>query len=130
MGDRGSAAPASVLCLGHLGWNWVWQRPQQILSRIARHWPVVYVNEPGIQRGHLAEPYLDLVAEQGNLSAWQPEFPDRPDFLPRWREVYVELVRDPLRRSGWLERQRAEARPTRRLVLWFYTPLPFYFAEQ
>jgi UDP-galactopyranose mutase len=120
----------AVLCLGHLGWNWVWQRPQQILSRVARHWPVIYVNEPGIQRGYLAEPYLDLVAEQANLSAWQPEFPDRAELLPRWRETYVELVRDRLLRRGWLARSDGVIRATRPLLLWFYTPVPFYFADQ
>jgi len=30
----------------HLRWDFVWQRPQQILSRFGRSRPVLYVEEP------------------------------------------------------------------------------------
>src|SRR5919206_2266564 len=34
-----------VVCLSHLRWNWVWQRPQHLLSRCARTQRVFYVEE-------------------------------------------------------------------------------------
>ncbi|MFL5966069.1 MAG: UDP-galactopyranose mutase [Gaiellaceae bacterium] len=34
-----------VVCLSHLRWDWVWQRPQHLLSRCARHRRVFYVEE-------------------------------------------------------------------------------------
>jgi glycosyltransferase involved in cell wall biosynthesis len=36
-------ATAPIICLCHLGWDWVWQRPQQFLSRLARQHPVLFV---------------------------------------------------------------------------------------
>ena len=34
-----------LVCLSHLRWDWVWQRPQHLLSRCARHRRVFYVEE-------------------------------------------------------------------------------------
>jgi glycosyltransferase involved in cell wall biosynthesis len=36
-----SARPIIAIC--HLGWDWVWQRPQQFLSRLAKRRPVLFV---------------------------------------------------------------------------------------
>lgn len=32
-----------IICFCHLGWDWVWQRPQQFLSRFAQRHPVLFV---------------------------------------------------------------------------------------
>src|SRR3954466_5321154 len=32
-----------LICFCHLRWDGVWQRPQQLLSRLAHHHPVVFV---------------------------------------------------------------------------------------
>jgi glycosyltransferase involved in cell wall biosynthesis len=37
------AENAPIICFCHLGWDWVWQRPQQFLSRLAKHHPVLFV---------------------------------------------------------------------------------------
>ena len=34
-----------VVCLSHLRWDFVWQRPQQLLSRCARERRVFFVEE-------------------------------------------------------------------------------------
>src|SRR5215208_3741172 len=35
-----------LLCHSHLRWDWVYQRPQHLLTRLARHWPVIVEEEP------------------------------------------------------------------------------------
>jgi hypothetical protein len=35
-----------LICFAHLRWNFVYQRPQHLLSRVARHCRVWYVEEP------------------------------------------------------------------------------------
>ena len=35
-----------LVCHSHLRWDWVYQRPQHLLSRLARHWPVIVEEEP------------------------------------------------------------------------------------
>ena len=42
--DKSAGAPTDpIICFCHLGWDWVWQRPQQFLSRIAKNRPVLFV---------------------------------------------------------------------------------------
>lgn len=36
----------TLIVFSHLRWNFVHQRPQHVLSRIAAHWQVIYVEEP------------------------------------------------------------------------------------
>lgn len=43
LSSGGSAAEAPIICFCHLGWDWVWQRPQQFLSRLAKRHPVLFV---------------------------------------------------------------------------------------
>ena len=43
----GTAEPLpTIICLSHLRWDFVWQRPQQLLSRFARTRRVIFVEEP------------------------------------------------------------------------------------
>lgn len=39
----GAQAPKPIIAICHLGWDWVWQRPQQFLSRLAKRHPVLFV---------------------------------------------------------------------------------------
>jgi UDP-galactopyranose mutase len=118
-----------ILCISHLGWDHVWQRPQQILSRLSQHYPVLYVAEPEIAPTADGEPRLDLVANEEHLRAWQPVVPDRPDILWSWRETYTALVQDLLRQEGWLNQDSGSPVATRPLILWFYTPIPWYMLD-
>ncbi|MBK9052592.1 MAG: hypothetical protein IPL78_17265 [Chloroflexi bacterium] len=112
----------TILCLAHLGWDNVWQRPQQLLSRLAQHYPVIYVNEPFMTTPE-AEPHLKSVAMGGNVSAWQPFFPDRQDVRDSWEENYMELVKN-LLLDQQLVHQNGVLAAAQPLILWFYTPYP------
>jgi glycosyltransferase involved in cell wall biosynthesis len=116
------------LCLSHLGWDYVWQRPQHILSRLAQHYPVTYLNEPELTASGHGEPYLRSVASEDNVSAWQPVFPDRAHVLEKWRQVYVGLVQELLIDRKWVV-QNGRLIRARPLILWFYTPTPYYFLD-
>ena len=41
--EQPAASGMPIICFCHLGWDWVWQRPQQFLSRFARTHPVLFV---------------------------------------------------------------------------------------
>ena len=47
----------------HLRWDFVWQRPQQLLSRLARRAPVLFVEEP-LYDNDVTTPRLDLTPRQ------------------------------------------------------------------
>ncbi len=38
--------PSGLICISHLRWDFVYQRPQHLLSRIAKERPVIYFEEP------------------------------------------------------------------------------------
>ena len=45
-----SDAPAPLLvCFSHLRWDFVWQRPQHLLSRAAKHYRVLVIEEPAYE---------------------------------------------------------------------------------
>src|SRR5687767_4282666 len=64
--------PLIVHC--HLRWDFVWQRPQQILSRLARNAPILFVEEP-IFLDDLGSPRLDLSIPAANVFRAIPHLP-------------------------------------------------------
>jgi glycosyltransferase involved in cell wall biosynthesis len=107
--------PIIVHC--HLCWDWVWQRPQQFISRISRRHPVLFVETLGPDPT-LVAPYVRLHyhADHPNVTRVRLQFP-----MWRWGdEAYVdntrrELVKDTLR--GPLAGQFKNP------VQWFYDPM-------
>ena len=55
----------------HLRWSFVWQRPQQIHSRLARRHPVLFIEEPVIEDAPGKE-YLEITCPLPNLWVVQP----------------------------------------------------------
>lgn len=117
----------ALICLSHLAWDFVWQRPQQILSRLAEHYPMLYINEPDV--ADIDDLRLDPVAATESMSAWQLTIPNREPELSQWRRLYRDTVRTLLLRHGWVEETEEGLAALRPLILWFYTPTPYYMAD-
>jgi UDP-galactopyranose mutase len=96
-----------ILCLSHLRWNFVYQRPQHLLSRAARRHRVFFWEEPVEVDGPAG---LDITQPQHNLWVVVPQIP------AGWPEAArAELLRQ------LLDRLIAEYYLTD-FVLWYYTP--------
>jgi glycosyltransferase involved in cell wall biosynthesis len=104
-----------LLCLSHLRWNFVFQRPQHLLTRAARDNDVVFFEEPIFQAG-VPAPRLDR----------------RP--TPEGVTVAVPVLPEGMGGEQTVGAQRAlldgllAAETGRRLVAWFYTPMALEFA--
>ncbi len=101
----------------HLRWDFVWQRPQQILSRIARDNPVLFVEEP-LLLDDASAPSLDLSMPHDGVFRAVPRLPRSVG--ERYDEgiaVIRELVSAALTRPPLAGRFG-------RTVQWFYTPMP------
>lgn len=103
-----------VLCLSHLRWGFVFQRPNHLMSRCARQRRVFFVEEPHFDAG---TPRMDTERVEGDLHVVVPHLPpgtsgDDADRLQH--ELLGRLVE--------------RARITRPL-LWLYTPMAVRMAR-
>ena len=116
--SRASTAPSDrpIIVHSHLRWDFVWQRPQQILSRLAAHAPVLFVEEP-IFLDDLAAPRLDITVPFANVFRVVPcltgELRDDPDNA-------VALVRS-LTQNAIATEPRLMGRFANP-IQWFYSP--------
>jgi glycosyltransferase involved in cell wall biosynthesis len=72
----GTLAPLDrpIVVHSHLRWDFVWQRPQQILSRMAEHAPVLFIEEP-IFLDDVPDPRLDITVPFANVFRAIPHLP-------------------------------------------------------
>src|SRR3712207_896024 len=66
-----SDVPAPLLvCFSHLRWDFVWQRPQHLLSRAAKHYRVIFIEEPIFKDS--VTPHISLSHRPGGVTVAVP----------------------------------------------------------
>jgi len=98
----------AVIAGSHLRFDGVWQRPQQLLSRLAERVPVLFVEEP-----FAAAEERNAILERGAVSVLRP-FRHEPGDA-RLDGATIRSARD------WLGSRRA--------ALWLYTPMMLELAD-
>jgi len=106
--------PGDVLCLSHLRWGFVYQRPNHLMSRWARERRVFFVEEPV---WGASEPRMEVTIVEPNLHVCVPHLVDGTPgdqiegLQARLLDELVsrERIKDPL--------------------LWFYTPMAMGFGD-
>lgn len=107
-----------LIVQSHLRWDFVWQRPQQLLSRFARTAPVLFIEEPFFSHDDAA-PSLDVTAPHDNVWRAVPRLPRTfADDYDRSIAAVRELVSDQLSAGAALDGLFANS------VQWFYTGMP------
>jgi glycosyltransferase involved in cell wall biosynthesis len=102
-----------ILCLSHLRWNFVYQRPQHLLGRCARDHRVVFVEEPLFDAG---EPQLELRVKD-SLTVAVPHLPAEtsPELAEHVQRIMIDRMLHDLKNP--------------RPVLWYITPMAIGFAH-
>jgi UDP-galactopyranose mutase len=100
---------ADLICLSHLRWDFVYQRPQHLLSRCAKERRVFFVEEPIYGEGPLR---LDVSRREENLYVVVPHLPEG-----LLSEVSVEAIQ-----QASIDRLINE-HAISDYVLWYYTPM-------
>ena len=113
---RGASA---LVCFSHLRWNFVWQRPQHLLSRFARHLPVYVVEEPEFAEDDA--PASVRMERHGDVTVITPVLPFDPE--PRWgfndtTTPQIRALLAPVFTELGLLGDEAGT-----LVAWYYTPM-------
>jgi len=109
---------APIIVHSHLRWDFVWQRPQQLLSRLARRNEVLFVEEP-IYCDDVGAAWLSLSEPEPRVHRAVPMLPAslRGEYDASIGEIR-ELVRQEIAAGGVLGGRFARA------IQWFYTPMP------
>jgi len=97
-----------IVCLSHLRWDFVYQRPQHLLSRCAQERRVLFIEEPVLTDGESA---WRVTPRSDNLTVAVPGL-SSADFNGNQDAVV----------AGMIDRLFAEQRISR-YVLWYYTPM-------
>ena len=100
----------TLIVFSHLRWGFVYQRPQHLLSRLAKTFKVIVVEEPVHDAGPA---HLECVPQGANLELLVPHTPvDAPGFHDDQLSVLQPLLASYLREHGIDD-----------YLIWFYTPM-------
>jgi UDP-galactopyranose mutase len=105
-----------LICLSHLRWNFVWQRPQHLLSRFAKRQRVFFVEEPIVSE--LPAPRLEVTRHESGVFVVAPHIP-----LERWTAGDGEIVLRDLFDRLFIEQKIDE------FFFWYYTPMAFEWTK-
>lgn len=112
----GASDKPTLLCFSHLRWNFVFQRPQHLMSRFARTHRVIFWEEPILDA--TAEPSLALsICAKSGVTVAVPHLnPNEPAAIheKQLRRLVDEVLGE---------------RVTGRLVRWYYTPMMLPFSR-
>ncbi|MEH3087150.1 MAG: glycosyltransferase family 1 protein [Xylophilus ampelinus] len=105
-----------LLVFSHLRWNFVYQRPQHLLSRLAAHREVIFFEEPVPGADH---PWLEHLPAPAGVTVLRPHVTGRrPGFDPEHLHILRQMLRG----------IRAAHAP-RGCLAWFYTPMALPLAD-
>ncbi|HEY0004640.1 MAG TPA: glycosyltransferase family 1 protein [Pyrinomonadaceae bacterium] len=104
-----------LVCLSHLRWDFVYQRPQHLLSRFARERRVFFIEEPVFEEGPMR---LDVSQREDELYVVVPHLPK--DLIS---DVALEAVQ-----QGLIDRLFKDYQ-IKDHFLWYYTPMAMGFTR-
>jgi glycosyltransferase involved in cell wall biosynthesis len=107
----------TLVVFSHLRWNFVYQRPQHLLSRLAERWPVVFIEEPV---PNATEDRMEHITAAPGVQVWRPHVRGAAcGFHPEHKLVLQRLVAQSMREHRVHD-----------YWLWFYTPMALPVADR
>lgn len=107
----------AIITFSHLRWDFVYQRPQHLLSRLASRHRVIFIEEP---IPGAASPEWQFDHPHPNVLVCRPQ---SPSSAPGFHDEQLPYLRT-------LLRQLVEQEHLEEYVLWFYTPMALPLADQ
>jgi glycosyltransferase involved in cell wall biosynthesis len=101
-----------VLCFSHLRWSFVYQRPQHLMTRMQRHFPVLFFEEPIFEERESAE--LRAEVQESGVEVLTPLLPHGANALKAQKSLL----------AGFLA-----GRQIQRCLAWYYTPMALEFSR-
>lgn len=107
------ARPSALICFSHLRWNFVYQRPQHLMSRFCNVMKVLFIEEPYFGDSN----YFEVTNPEKNLWVVVPQFKtgsSEADIIQRQKVFIKELIC-----SMNIETY----------VAWYYTPMALAISD-
>lgn len=98
----------TIAVLSHLRWDFVYQRPQHLLSRLAEHYQIIFFEEPVF---HHKEHLAVISTPHPNVMVWKPRTPVKAMGFHDDQLPYLQ----PLLRQAIADHED--------YIVWFYTPM-------
>ncbi|TFW25982.1 glycosyltransferase, partial [Duganella callida] len=102
------SAMQTMIVFCHLRWDFVYQRPQHLLSRLAQHYRILFVEEPVYHDGAA---YLKTSTPAPNVTVYQPHTPVQ---APGFHDDQLAVLQPLLAELPGIDQQP---------IVWFYTPM-------
>jgi UDP-galactopyranose mutase len=105
----------TIVVFCHLRWDFVYQRPQQLLTRLAQHYRILFVEEPVFDD---AAPFMEQTSPAPNVTVCRAHTPIlaggfHDDQIPLLQPLLADLVP-----------------PGEQPIAWFYTPMALPLLQQ
>ncbi|WP_245458673.1 hypothetical protein [Mesorhizobium sp. M8A.F.Ca.ET.057.01.1.1] len=113
--NRISEDSHTLLCFSHLRWNFVYQRPQHVLSIASKTQKILYFEEPAFEE--VPEAFLRANDVTPSICVLTPILPigtNSDDAVSSQRKLLDRLL---------------ASVPQGRLTLWYYTPMALRFSD-
>lgn len=104
-----------LVCFSHLRWNFVYQRPQHLISRFAKSFRVFFIEEPIL---NAATDKLETYVSDENVKVVVPHLlgdHTRPDIPFRLQELVENMFHD---------------EEITNYIFWYYTPMALKFSRE
>lgn len=98
----------TIVVFSHLRWDFVFQRPQHLLSRLAQHYPILFVEEPVFDDG---EPFMEQSSPAPNVTVCRAH---TPIHAAGFHDEQLRLLQPMVAQL---------APPGEEVIAWFYTPM-------
>ncbi|MDB5319258.1 MAG: glycosyl transferase group 1 [Phycisphaerales bacterium] len=114
--DKKSTDRYGIVVFSHLRWGFVWQRPQQFLSRFAKKHKILFIEEPFFDLKDGAEPRIDYHKVMPNVTVVTPHVSGEWNRNPRMPTKLREFTKTAIAAMN-------ETGEFDRPLLWYYSPM-------
>ena len=116
IGEKKDTDRYGIVVFSHLRWGFVWQRPQQFLSRFAKKHQILFIEEPFFDRPPGTEPELTFHRVMPNVTVASPHVDQSWNRNPKMPQKLRELAQqaiDHMNENGEFDSP----------LLWYYSPM-------
>ncbi|MDB5851856.1 MAG: glycosyltransferase family 1 protein [Rhodoferax sp.] len=108
--------PENIICFSHLRWDFVFQRPQQILTRFSKNFKIVFIEEPIFDTE--GDAYYNHLECGENLQVMIPHLPKN-----------LDTERSTLQLKGLFD-LFVRGKVLSNYCFWYYTPMALEFSRK